>query len=243
MTFLHNFSYLVFAYRTPLYKDSITEEFVHFYVKIIDIGDIMKTKIKIYGILAFVFFVLLAMFVEFHVTSGFDQFIYSLIIKMKSPTITSIMKNISHLASFAAVIVVCVCLFIWRYRVGLWFMVFMMINSGIGQLAKHLFLRQRPNSAQLIAIGGYSFPSAHALTAMAMYGFLIYCLCQQTQSKKVRYLLITVFASGILLVGVSRIYLGVHYASDVLAGYLLSFAYLVLFQYFVEKKKIKSFYA
>lgn len=203
----------------------------------------MKTKTKIYGIVAFLLFVIMAILVQTKHTSAFDQVVYTSIIALRSEAMTVVMQNISHLASGGAVIFFFVALLLWRKRIGLFFIVFMGTNSLIGQMFKHLFLRPRPNILRLIEIGGYSFPSAHALTAMAMYGFLIYCLAQRKQKHFISYGLMVVFTCIILLVGVSRIYLGVHYPSDVIAGYLLSISYLCFFHYFVQKKNVKLFCA
>ena len=81
----------------------------------------------------------------------------------------------------------------------------------------------------------YSFPSGHSSVSMAFYGFLIYLICTEFKNKKYKYLLISVLSIVILFIGLSRIYLGVHYLSDVLAGFLFSIIYLIIFVYFYNK--------
>ncbi len=203
----------------------------------------MKTKTNFYAIFAFSLFVLLAILVQNGMSKGFDQSVYTLIIQMKSDTMTFIMQNISHLASGGAVVFWFVVLLVYRYKASLVFIVYMGLNASIGQLAKHIFMRPRPTILRLIEIGGYSFPSGHSLCAMAMYGLFIYYLAKCNNKKVYHYGIMLVFGLIILLVGISRIYLGVHYASDVMGGYLLSLSFLFCFQSIVAKKNTKLFCA
>ena len=95
-------------------------------------------------------------------------------------------------------------------------------------LLKHIFVRSRPDSINwLVNESGYSFPSGHSMVSMAYYGYLIYLL--YLSKNKYKWLLITMLSIIILLIGISRIYLGVHYLSDVLAGFLMAIIYLTIF--------------
>lgn len=107
-----------------------------------------------------------------------------------------------------------------------------MLHSGL----KAIFVRTRPDSVvRVISQAGYSFPSGHAMTAAAFYGFMIYLVQKFTISKHVKNTLSAVMVLVILLVGMSRIYLGVHFASDVLASFLLATSYLIVFISFVDR--------
>lgn len=105
----------------------------------------------------------------------------------------------------------------------------LIIIAILNVLLKNILARPRPVANSLIYENGYSFPSGHSMISMAFYGLLIYLINYYIKDKKLRIILITILSLIILLIGISRIYLGIHYFSDVLGGFLLSIAYLILY--------------
>ena len=103
------------------------------------------------------------------------------------------------------------------------------ISAGLNQILKRLVQRPRPTQYRLIDESGYSFPSGHSMVSAAVYGFLIYLIFKKVKNRTLKWSLITILTTLIILIGISRIYLGVHYTSDVLAGFLISISYLVIF--------------
>ena len=95
-------------------------------------------------------------------------------------------------------------------------------------LLKALFKRKRPLSPLIKAVKGLSFPSGHAITAVTFYGLVIYIISNIISPGILLYALITFFVVLILLIGFSRIYLRVHYPSDVLAGFIIGLMWLVI---------------
>ena len=93
-------------------------------------------------------------------------------------------------------------------------------------LLKYLFQRKRPLSPLLKAAKGLSFPSGHAIMAVTFYGLIIYILGNTVQIDWLRYLLTGFLILLIVLIGYSRVYLRVHYASDVLAGFIIGLLWL-----------------
>ena len=94
-------------------------------------------------------------------------------------------------------------------------------------LLKAFFHRERPLDPLLKAAKGLSFPSGHALMSFAFYGLIIYSIWSEMENKVLKVILISLLVFLILFIGISRIYLRVHYASDVLAGFSLGLIWLV----------------
>ena len=105
----------------------------------------------------------------------------------------------------------------------------LVLIASLNNILKLIVRRARPTGFRLIAETGYSFPSGHSMVSMAFYGYLIYLIYKNVRNKKLRWTLITCFSLLILIIGMSRIYLGVHYTSDVFAGFLFSLGYLVIY--------------
>lgn len=103
------------------------------------------------------------------------------------------------------------------------------VSSGLVMLfLKDIFQRQRPLIPLLEPVGGLSFPSGHALCSMTFFGLLIYFTWKHMKYKWLRYTLVIILSITILMIGLSRVYLRVHHASDVLAGFAFGLIWLVL---------------
>lgn len=100
-------------------------------------------------------------------------------------------------------------------------------------LLKNTIMRLRPEMAAVVE-NSFSFPSGHATVAVALYGFFAYLLFRMCRTRNEKILACVVGAFLILLIGLSRLYLGVHYVSDVLAGYLVGALGLCLGMYVAE---------
>ena len=102
-------------------------------------------------------------------------------------------------------------------------------------ILKNIFMRDRPNNLRLIIESGYSFPSGHSMASISLYGYLMYLAHKKINNKLLKTFIYLILGNLILLVGISRIYLGVHYASDVIAGFLISTAILLFFIKITDK--------
>ena len=121
-------------------------------------------------------------------------------------------------------------------KISIAILVNLLLATLLNLATKAVFQRERPNiSNWLVNELGYSFPSGHSSVSMAYYGFLIYLVYKKIKNTKLKWFAITILSIIILFVGISRIYLGVHYLSDVLGGFLFSIIYLIIFVYFYEK--------
>jgi len=93
---------------------------------------------------------------------------------------------------------------------------------------KQFFNRPRPDIPVLREVSGFSFPSGHSMMSFTFYGLLIYIVWHNVANKTWRWILISLLGLIILTIGASRVYLRVHYASDVLAGFSLGLIWLVI---------------
>lgn len=114
-------------------------------------------------------------------------------------------------------------------KIGLSISANLIIVTLFNLLLKNILQRPRPIEYRLINVTGYSFPSGHSMVSMAFYGFLVYLIYRYVKNNKLKWFLIVSLMLLIVLIGISRIYLGVHYTSDVLAGFLFSISYLMLY--------------
>lgn len=154
-----------------------------------------------------------------------------------SDFVTPIAKFITNFggAIFLSIATVMLFLFIKNKKIGLSIISNIVIIAVLNQLLKRLLQRPRPTEFRIVEETGYSFPSGHSMVSMAFYGYLIYLIYRYIKNKYVKWILITILSILICLIGISRIYLGVHYTSDVLGGFLLSISYLVVYISSIKK--------
>ena len=168
-----------------------------------------------------------------------DANIYNLIIKLMNTNVTFIMTFISHLGSAITLITLTVgfILLFKNRKYSKFITLNLILVFVLNRILKLIIARPRPEVMKLVKEGGYSFPSGHAMVSFGFYGFLIYLAYKNINNKKIKYPLIIFLSVLILLIGISRIYLGVHYSTDVIGGFILGFIYLIIFiKYFYSKK-------
>lgn len=154
-----------------------------------------------------------------------------------SDFVTPIAKFITNFggAIFLSIATVMLFLLIKNKKIGLSIISNIVIITILNQLLKRILQRPRPTEFRIVEETGYSFPSGHSMVSMAFYGYLIYLIYRYIKNKYVKWTLITILSILICLIGISRIYLGVHYTSDVLGGFLISISYLVVYISSIKK--------
>ncbi len=154
-----------------------------------------------------------------------------------SDFVTPIAKFITNFGGAIFLIVLTIVLFIVikNKKIGVSIFLNLVIVTILNQLLKGILQRPRPTEYRIIEETGYSFPSGHSMISMAFYGYLIYLIYKYVKNKYIKWISIVVLSLLICTIGISRIYLGVHYTSDVLGGFLISISYLVIFISAVNK--------
>lgn len=200
---------------------------------------IEKNKKTILILSVLVLILIIGLFFRKYVYSV-DYYILNIIRNFVTEKLTICIKFITNIAS---IIVLCAItmvalIFIKNKRIAFLIFVNLIIATLFNYTLKFIFSRERPFEYMLIDESGYSFPSGHSMVAMAFYGFLIYLCTVYIMNKKVKNIIVIVLSILIILIGFSRVYLGVHYPSDVIVGLYLGFLYLNLFISFINKKRI-----
>ena len=187
-------------------------------------------------------FIYLTVCVIFNKQIYIDTIFYNLIVvNLRSLNLTNFFKVITYMGSSYMYIVLLVLglIFIKNKDIPLLMIGNVVASALLMSFLKNIIKRPRPDY-KLIAENGFSFPSGHSLNAVVFYGLLIYLIHSNVKSKKIRISLEIIFTLIILLIGLSRIYLGVHYASDVLAGFAFGFIWLYFFIKVVYKKVLSD---
>ena len=181
-------------------------------------------------------------------TVRFDLAVRSWVHQFGSPAMTGAMTAISLLgySILIAELVIAIGIFLylgWRHAAG-WLAVSMAGALALDLTLKYAFHRPRPQPFFGAAPHSYSFPSGHALSSFCFYGVLAGLIVARTRSLALRVAVVVVAALLVISIGLSRIYLGVHYPSDVIAGYLAAAMWvaslLALDRWRVRRKKLKA---
>ncbi|NTW05772.1 MAG: phosphatase PAP2 family protein [Peptococcaceae bacterium] len=169
-----------------------------------------------------------------------DIMVYHIVAEHISPRTTVLMKIISFSGSTLTVMILTlvILIFLWlkrEYYFYGWMILFnIFANMAIIELLKLLFNRSRPDLLRLIEVSNSGFPSGHSMMACSFYGLLIYFMIGHYKHRS-KYLVAGLGMILILLIGFSRIYLGVHYTSDVLAGFIGGLCWLYVFIVLIKR--------
>lgn len=182
----------------------------------------MKKKSVIISLVLLGLFIVLSILMFCGLTRGFDTGIYNLVRCLSCDFFDKYFVFITKFGNESTVIVLVIIFLLLlknKYRVMMLMMPLVCVISN--QLLKYLVRRPRPDVLKLIEQGGYSYPSGHSMIAVSVYGLLLYFVLKQVNNKYLKYGLSFLLVLLIISIGVSRIYVGVHYASDVLGGFML----------------------
>lgn len=146
---------------------------------------------------------------------------------------TNVLLLLTSLGTIKGNIVLVVLFSIWfiwkRHYLSTAFLLFVCLSGAyVNKYLKWTFQRERPSLNPLVVENGFSFPSGHSMSSFILYGALMIIATRMTKNWHIRLPVYVVCTVMIILMGYSRIYLGVHYPSDVLAGYAAGGVWLVI---------------
>ena len=189
----------------------------------------MKKKYLILISILLVIFLSMLGIVLFDKNLTFDMSIYNFIISFRCDFLDTLFKGITAcgnpLTIVALVVIFIVAL---RNKDALLLSISALDSIILNTIIKHIVRRDRPSVVRLVSEKGYSFPSGHAMIAVCVYGFLFYLAFKKIKNKHLRNVICIILGILVLGIGISRIYVGVHYASDIISGYALAFIEVIL---------------
>lgn len=163
----------------------------------------------------------------------FDTVIREWFYSLRGSGVNEIVIAITHMGNWRAVVAVVALLVILkntRMKIGLPLAISSTVTLGIYKALKLTFQRARPDEIfRLIPESGFSFPSGHSLNVLFTYGMLIFLINRHVEDKKTKKIATSVLTILIICIGLSRIFVGVHYPTDVVGGWSMAMALLMLF--------------
>lgn len=193
------------------------------------------------SLLSAIGFSVIAILVSDKKIAQFDSVITSFVQGLESPAITSIMKFFTFIGggfpvAIVSIVVLLVLYKILHHRRELILFIWVVIGTGLlNEALKLIFHRTRPTLHRIVNANGFSFPSGHSMIAFSLYGILAFLLWRHISTPYGRGILIVFSSAMILMIGISRIYLGVHYPSDVLGGFLASGFWVAVSIWFYQR--------
>lgn len=177
-------------------------------------------------------------------TRHFDEVTRAAVHQFATPTLTATMRGISFVGSSLFLTTASVGMFIWMMSRGwkrdAWLLGITMLGAAVlNTTLKLTFHRPRPMPFfDLLPPESFSFPSGHSLASFCFFGALASILTARITNTRINLLTWVVSALMVLLIGLSRIYLGVHYTTDVLAGFAAAFIWIAVIR-FVEMQIVR----
>lgn len=172
--------------------------------------------------------------------AAFDTAVYNLVTISKNDILTKFYSIMTYFCEPITIIILFILLLIFMKDKLKFFNLALASFSTtvLNYVVKKIIKRPRPTGIALVKETGYSFPSNHAMVCISFYGFILYLILKSDSSKLIKILSTILIILIITLVSISRIYLGVHNASDVLAGLLLSASFTISYINLIYKKRV-----
>lgn len=204
----------------------------------------MTKKRAIFTGVCLIIFILLTCLVSTGQELVFDTVIREWFYSIRTPWLTEVVKGITFMGNTKTIIVLCLVFLVvpkLTKRFGLPIAAAAIVGAGINKIMKHIMLRPRPDvSLHLIEQGGWSFPSGHSISSLLMYGLLAWLIRRYVKDKRIANITTVLLTMLWIGIGLSRIYLGVHYPTDVLGGWMLGMVVMLVVIAVVEKVEYRK---
>jgi undecaprenyl-diphosphatase len=171
--------------------------------------------------------------------TSFDLSVQEFFFSHRNSFLNKVVSLLTRCGDTITIIALCIILLMLKNRrtYGIPVTIAALVGVAIYKPMKHLFLRARPDVAlHIITQGGYSFPSGHATSSIIVYGLLFYLIQKNCRHKALKVVLSTICGFLAIFIGLSRIYVGVHWPTDVIGGWLIGGGVLLLSIAVLEKR-------
>lgn len=197
----------------------------------------------LYSILLVISFALLAFFVGQHPINSFDLAISRWVQQFHQPILDQVMIIISAFGNvaiaFCCMAITAILFFVFKFKREAWFTIAISFTGLFTFVLKRLFSRPRPTEEYVTIIENYrnnSFPSGHTLSYVVFFGFMILLMRRLTTVPNYIRRSVSIFSYLMFIAGpLSRIYLGAHWFTDILGGFLIGALYLLHLYYYYKK--------
>jgi len=172
----------------------------------------------------------------------FDNYIFNYVKTIRNESLTNILIFITNMGGtiglfFITLVTVIILFLLKKRKFAIAITLNILISTSTYVILKNIIQRARPDiQERLIEETGFSFPSGHSTNNIAFYCLAIYLIYKNVKSKKARNMLCIILSIIPISIGFSRIYLRVHYPSDVLAGFCLGGMCVIIFINLIYKK-------
>lgn len=200
-----------------------------------------KTKI-ILIIVPIIIFIFLAISIKVGISTNFETWVYSESVEHMSPILNKVVKCITHIGDGVTVMIFCIILLVYkrtRQKIGIPISIAVIVSEIINLILKEIFARQRPNILQLVNETSYSFPSGHSMINATICTMLGIFAIKYIMDKRKKIIAVCICICLPIIIGFTRIYLGVHFFGDVFGGILLGFAVSVIVYTILKKDSTK----
>ena len=188
----------------------------------------MKKRDIIIIILLLLLFISMLLLYAFDIT-WFDDGIYNFIISFRCNILDRYFSVVTHLGDTKVIgILTVICLVLFNKKDKTFLLISVGGGTLINVLLKKIICRARPDHIRLIKQGGYSFPSGHSMITVCFYILLMYLIMKKVKNKYLKVISMVMLSIIVITIPISRIYVGVHYPTDVVAGLCLGGIVLIL---------------
>ena len=206
--------------------------------KKIFIKEFLCDRKMIVFLICILLFTILSVFVFNNKTMNIDNSLMSYIIGFRNDSLTKKMINITNIGGGYSLIAISLLLliFIKNKKIPLIIICNLIFVFLTSQLFKIIFRRERPSEVFLIYTSDFGFPSGHTMVCVAYVIVILYILYNKLDNTMLKVLISMVLIILVILIAFSRMYLGVHYLTDIIGGLLLGISFSMLFIKYISKK-------